>query len=360
MTPSQVIRHEDRSGCAAPGSPPKVSVLMITYNHERFIGQAIESVLAQKADFPIELVIGEDCSTDGTRQICEAFAASHPHRIRLLPSVRNLGLLANYMRTWEACQGDFIATIDGDDFWLVSDKLATQVNLLEADARFSMCFHNALLADECGQLTNEVNDSASVPREMSFREFIDNGLFMPTATVMFRGGLFRQLPEWLGNLPFEDWPTHVLHATRGPIGFVPQTMSAYRIHSQGAWSGLDRLRQSRQSYEMRRAVCRHLRIPGTRVQEAVRCELARRVAKEQALSGHLLAATGWLARSWRHRVLAWGAASPIFQTRLWGPVFRKLPTGALWLAEASCPALVRLYRALKRRRIGRRNSETIL
>ena len=359
MNQVDASRHEELDGRQGPDPPAKVSVLMITYNHERFIGQAIESVLAQDAGFPVELVIGEDCSTDGTRRICEAFAASHPQRIRLLASTRNLGLLANYMRTWEACRGDYIATIDGDDFWMASNKLATQVNLLESNARLSMCFHNARLADENGTLTNEVNDSTSVPREMSFRDFMENGLFMPTATVMFRGGLFRRLPEWMRKLAFEDWPTHVLHATRGPIAFVPQTMSAYRIHPQGAWSGLDRLRQCRQSYEMREAVCRHLRIPGSRVQEAIRCELARRVAKEQALSGRLFAAGGWLARSWGHRAMALGAASPITRSRLWGPVLRQLPAGVLKTAEAKCPALLTLYRAVKLRGFGHPDSATI-
>lgn len=349
----------ERNANQAPGCVPKVSVLMITYNHERFIRQAIDSVLAQGADFPIELVIGEDCSTDGTRKICEEYAAAHPHCVRLLPSVRNLGLLSNYMRTWEACRGDFIATIDGDDFWLTTDKLATQVNVLESDPRLSMCFHNSRLADESGILTNEVNDSASVPREMSFRDFVENGLFMPTATVMFRGGLFRQLPEWMRQLAFEDWPSHVLHATRGPIAFVPQIMSAYRIHSQGAWSGLDRLRQCRQSYDTRRAVCRHLQISGSRVQHALRSELARRVAKEQAMCGHLLAAGGWLARSWGLRILAMGTASPIGRCQFWGPVIRQTPAGALRLAETNCPVLVRFYRAIKRRGFGHRDSETI-
>lgn len=359
MDATQSFRQEDRGGPHDSDPPPKVSVLMITYNHERFIGQAIESVLTQKTEFPIELVIGEDCSIDGTQRICETFATSHPQRVRLLPSTRNLGLLANYMRTWEACRGDFIATIDGDDFWLASDKLATQVKVLESNPRLSMCFHNARLADENGDLTSEVNEPASVPREMSFRDFVENGLFMPTASVMFRGGLFRQLPEWMQSLPFEDWPTHVLHATRGPIAFVPQSMSAYRIHSQGVWSGLDRLKQCRQSYEVRRAVCRHLQIPGSRAQEALRGELARRVAKEQALSGRLLAAGGWLARSWGHRLRALGAAPPIFRTHLWGPVFGQLPAGLLKLTEATCPPLLTFYRAVKRRGFGQPGSSTI-
>jgi hypothetical protein len=263
------------------------------------------------------------------------------------------------MRTWEACRGDFIATIDGDDYWLAANKLATQVDILDSNARLSMCFHNARLADEDGNLSDEVNDSARVPREMSFRDFVENGLFMPTATVMFRGGLFRRLPEWMRTLAFEDWPTHVLHATRGPIAFVPESMSAYRIHLQGAWSGLARSNQAKRSYEVRTAVCRYLQIPGSRIQQALRAEQARRVAKELAISGNYFAAGGWLARSCGHQVLAMGAASPIGRTRLWGPVLRQAPANALRLLEAICPPLVRFYRALKRRGFNRHNSATI-
>src|SRR5436190_14839819 len=140
MNQPQSLKQEVCGGPPDCVPRPKVSVLLMTYNHERFIGQAIESVLAQETDFPFELVIGEDCSTDGTRRICESFAASDPERVRLLPSPRNLGLLANYMRTWEACRGDFIATVDGDDFWLSPEKLATQVSALESNPRLSMCF----------------------------------------------------------------------------------------------------------------------------------------------------------------------------------------------------------------------------
>ena len=95
----------------------KVSVAMITYNHERFIAQAIESVLMQQTDFAVELVIGEDCSTDKTRAIVCAYGERYPERIRLLLPERNQGMIPNFVATMNACQGQYIALLEGDDYW---------------------------------------------------------------------------------------------------------------------------------------------------------------------------------------------------------------------------------------------------
>ena len=95
----------------------KVSVCMITYNHERFIAQAIESVLMQETDFRVELVIGEDCSTDGTRAIVREFGERFPERIRLLLPEHNLGMMPNFVATLSACRGQYVALLEGDDYW---------------------------------------------------------------------------------------------------------------------------------------------------------------------------------------------------------------------------------------------------
>ena len=88
---------------------PLVSVCMTTYNHERYLPQAIESVLEQRTTFGVELVLGEDCSTDSTRTVCERYAARYPDRIRLVTSDHNVGWRANYRRTFEACRGKYVA-----------------------------------------------------------------------------------------------------------------------------------------------------------------------------------------------------------------------------------------------------------
>ena len=122
---------------------PLVSVCMTTYNHEAWLAQAIESVLAQRTSFGVELVVGEDCSTDRTAEICREYAAKYPDRIRLVTSPENVGWRANYRRTFEACRGKYVAYLDGDDWWCDPLKLQKQADLMEADPECGMCYTRA-------------------------------------------------------------------------------------------------------------------------------------------------------------------------------------------------------------------------
>ena len=118
---------------------PLVSVCMTTYNHERYIAQAIESVLRQQTDFAVEVVVGEDCSTDNTLAICREYEAKYPDRVRVIASEINIGMHANYRRTIEACRGEYVAMCDGDDWFSDPDKLQLQVDKLRAEGA-AMCY----------------------------------------------------------------------------------------------------------------------------------------------------------------------------------------------------------------------------
>lgn len=117
---------------------PLVSICMITYNHESYIKQAIESVLMQKCKFAFEIVIGEDCSTDNTFMICQELAQNNP-KIKLLPSIANLGMMPNLIRTLNACNSKYIAMLEGDDYWTDPQKLQKQVDFLEANEEVGLC-----------------------------------------------------------------------------------------------------------------------------------------------------------------------------------------------------------------------------
>lgn len=121
-------------------SLPLVSVCMTTYNHAPYIAEAIESVLSQRTSFAVELVIGEDCSTDRTLDLCRGYAARYPGRIRLITGERNVGWRVNYRRTFEACRGKYVAYCDGDDWWCDENKLQCQVDRLEADPACGVCY----------------------------------------------------------------------------------------------------------------------------------------------------------------------------------------------------------------------------
>jgi glycosyltransferase involved in cell wall biosynthesis len=127
---------------------PKVSVQVLTYNHAEFVAQALDSVLSQKASFEWEIVVGDDCSTDGTREILKSYARNHPERIRLLLHPQGLGPhephLAgnnNLLATYRASRGEYVALLDGDDYWTDDSKLEKQVRFLDARPSCSLCCH---------------------------------------------------------------------------------------------------------------------------------------------------------------------------------------------------------------------------
>ena len=120
---------------------PLLSVVTVTYNHEPYIARAIEGVLMQDVDFPMELIIADDCSTDGTLRICREYEELHPGLIRVLPAESNMGAVANERRAFEAARGKYVATCEGDDWWDDPMKLQKQVSFLESHPDYSVCFH---------------------------------------------------------------------------------------------------------------------------------------------------------------------------------------------------------------------------
>jgi len=234
----------------------KVSVCMITYNHEPYIAQAVESVLAQRIDFPIEIVIGEDCSTDRTREIVQGLAESHPGIIRLRLAERNEGGKINFVSTLAECRGQYVAMLEGDDYWTCPDKLQMQIDALDGHPEWAITFHPAQCLYEAG-LTGTPTYPVEWTKPVATIEDLFTSNFMPTASVVFRNGLFPAFPSWFKRIVIGDWPLHILNAVHGDIGFIPQTMSAYRVHRFGAWSGATQAAQLNAVFEMFSAIDHH-------------------------------------------------------------------------------------------------------
>jgi hypothetical protein len=215
----------------------KVSVCTVTYNHERFLAQALESALAQKTNFDFEIVVGEDGSIDGTRAIAERYAARHPERIRLLPAEKNLGLTRNTARTIDACRGEYIANLEGDDYWVRDDKLQRQADYLDANPDCAWAFTRARVVDADNQPI-DVPDAVRVSQEKySLGDYLARKFQPRFCTVMFRRGLFAGWPDWFFQMPTADLPLHVFNCEQGGlIGWLDEVMSAYRVHPGGVWS----------------------------------------------------------------------------------------------------------------------------
>lgn len=236
---------------------PKVSILTTTYNHEAYIADAVESMLMQETDFPYELVIGEDCSTDDTRAILFDFKERHPDQIRLLLREENVGRRRNWMETLDACQGDYVAILEGDDYWTDSCKLQRQVDFLDSHPACALCFHPVLKHFE----EDDRPDHRFVPRPgkstYTMRDLLERN-FIATCSVMFRNGLVDRFPDWYRTVPAGDWPLHVLNAQHGEIGYIDRVMAVHRVHEGGVWSPHAASRRLQSKIEVLETIGRHL------------------------------------------------------------------------------------------------------
>jgi glycosyltransferase involved in cell wall biosynthesis len=228
-------------------SSPTVSVVLRTYDHAPFIAQAIESVLIQDTPFRFELVIGEDCSTDGTREIVTRYAERHPEVVRAVLPERNVGHGEIFKRALEATRGELIAYLDGDDYWTSPAKLRRQVDFLEANSDCASCFHDvSLVYGERGIPSGAVSPGLSEERYLL--EDIVWDCFIPAPAVMFRRSVAERLPDWAFDVVWIDWLLHICAATLGPLGYIPATLGAYRVHRGGMFSALDRISQIEEDF----------------------------------------------------------------------------------------------------------------
>jgi glycosyltransferase involved in cell wall biosynthesis len=209
-----------------------VSVCMITYNHENYIQQAVDGVLMQRTDFNFELIIGEDCSTDKTREIVLKYGAQYPDKIKLILQKENVGMMRNFIDTLNLCSGKYIALCEGDDYWTDPDKLQKQIDFLRTNPSFSICFHNVKVLYENSP---ELNRPASThQQEVTTIENLAAKNYIHTASAVFKK-CFLHLPTWFCECPIGDYPLHLINAQYGSIKFINEIMGVYRIHSNNAW-----------------------------------------------------------------------------------------------------------------------------
>jgi glycosyltransferase involved in cell wall biosynthesis len=215
---------------------------MITYNQEAFIAQAIRSALMQITDFDYEIVIGDDCSTDRTPDIVADLARRHPSKIRPLFQDVHLGVNRNLVATLKACTGQYVAILEGDDYWTTQNKLQLQVDFLDSHPDYSICFHNVQVVYQNERSPSHLYHAYAQPETRTIGELLI-GNFINTCSVMFRKDCINELPSRFCSLHMADWPLHVLNAQYGKIGYLNAAMAAYRVHDKGIWSSMSRLRQ---------------------------------------------------------------------------------------------------------------------
>ena len=221
-------------------SVPKVSVFMMAYNQASFIKQALDSVLAQETDFSVEIIVGEDCSTDGTRDIVIDYVRQYPGRMHALLHESNIGASLNQMAVLEHCTGEYIAILEGDDFWLDNCKLKKQVDFLDSNLDYAICAHNLLIVDYEGNSEGKLIHIGPRMDSYDILELSDGNL-LAMASCMYRNNFTAGqnptgYPSWLHKVKIGDYCLHMLAARHGMIKYFPDVMGVYRVHGGGAWS----------------------------------------------------------------------------------------------------------------------------
>ena len=224
------------------GVAPLVSVLCITYNQRHFVQECLHRLLTQETTFPIEIIVHDDASTDGTQEIIRAYGARYPTLLKtILRSVNQYSLGKKpALLASEHASGEYIALCDGDDYWLDKRKLELQVAQLAKHSTCDICFH-AAFAESCATdicAGEEVICSyGSAVKIFDVGSIIaGGGGFCPTASLLIRRRVYGDLPAWYLSAPVGDYYIQIIAAARGGAVYIPRPMSVYRIRTSGSWS----------------------------------------------------------------------------------------------------------------------------
>lgn len=208
---------------------PKLSICCITYNHEHFISQAIESFLMQETDFDFEIVVGEDCSKDTTRNILKQYQEKYPDKIRLLLHDKNIGMIPNFYQTLNACRGEYIAICEGDDYWTDKDKLQIQVDWMDRHKDFTFCLHRVARRKN-GHFQDyfpEIYEDTVFTMEELIRNWNIAIGSMVLRTALLPG------KELMLSAQVGDQSLCYGMASKGKFFFMGRCMGDYRYHSGG-------------------------------------------------------------------------------------------------------------------------------
>ena len=215
---------------------PLVSVHLLTYNHAKFIRQSVESVINQKTNFDFEIIIGDDCSTDGTTEIVKELEAQYPSLIKVVSGKTNGGPQPNSIRILENCAGKYMAALEGDDYWIDQLKLQKQVDFMEANPDFSVCFTNTRVEFFEGKEEPFLLNQNLAKDVFTLDDLIaeDEVWFMGTATLFYKMSSIYPIEPWFHKTKSGDIPMIMLAARFGKIKYLSDVTAVYRRHAAGA------------------------------------------------------------------------------------------------------------------------------
>lgn len=213
----------------------KVSVIVLTFNHENYITQALESILMQKVDFRYEILVGDDASSDKTPEILQKYQRRYPEIVKITLRKENVGPTRNAYELFLSAQGPYLATCEGDDFWLAPDKLKRQIDFLEAHPEYIGCSHPSKIVDECGVPLKRQKLRWVCPKQnVTLNDF--KGYFLPgQASSLVRRNIYRKYPDrdfsafYKANSKIGDRTTALIYLSQGTFYRFKETMGCYRV-----------------------------------------------------------------------------------------------------------------------------------
>lgn len=219
-----------------------LSVFVVTYDHELFIAQTLDSILMQKTKFDFDIIIGEDCSKDKTASILKKYESDFPKKIKVKYQKQNIGTIANVVDTLSRCNGKYIALCEGDDYWTDPLKLQKQVDFLEANPEYVLCCHKAVIYDEVNKEFDKAGNIQYEDIDYSSLELM-KGERMFTATMCFRN-IIEEFPQEIHLSKNGDVFLTALLGEFGKGKFLKDINSAvYRKHLGGVNSSLPQIRK---------------------------------------------------------------------------------------------------------------------
>ncbi len=228
---------------------PLVSVCITAYNIGDYIGECIDSILSQVVTFDYKILIGEDMSLDNTREILKEYELKYPDKVRVIYNSQNIGLMPNFVNTIESARGNFIAVMDGDDIWLNTQKLQSQVEFLLENEDYSLCFHDAIISDK--NLVPLTSFSERYPNRFrlynqrySLEDIIKwRGILSGTSSIVFRKN-FDKFPKWAMKVGGSESMIFILLFTYGKFHYIKEAMSVYRTHQHSTERTLSKISKS--------------------------------------------------------------------------------------------------------------------
>lgn len=223
----------------------KISILLVTYNHEQYIERALRSIFDQSIPddlVPVEIVVADDASTDRTTDIIRRFEGKDRRFVfRHLENQVNLGITRNYQRGFSAVTGQYAAVLEGDDYWLASDKLIRQLKVLDDNPNCMLCSSNYYVLDHSSGAKELRVSKVKGYRAVSVADLIADNIIGNFSTCMYRNSALTQIPSTVYDIKSYDWIINICVGSIGDIIFLHEPMSVYRVHGNGNWSGMSTL-----------------------------------------------------------------------------------------------------------------------